>query len=209
MMMGLLLIVAALLLSAYNLYESHKAEQSVNQIMEQLNQRSGINDTEGTSQSKDMGKAVAVESSEIEIPDYILNPNMEMPVENIGGINYIGIISIPSYHIELPVISSWSYENLQIAPCRYEGSIYTNNIVIAAHNYSSHFWNIQKLVEGDKVIFTDIDGNEFTYVVAARETLMPTAVEEMTSGEWDLTLFTCTLGGAYRVTVRCESEVNQ
>jgi len=40
--------------------------------------------------------------------------------------------------------------------------------------------------------------------VAAREVLLPTAVEEMTAGEWDLTLFTCTLGGRSRVTVRCE-----
>jgi len=36
------------------------------------------------------------------------------------------------------------------------------------------------------------------------ETLQPTAVEEMCSGDWDLTLFTCTLGGKFRVTVRCD-----
>ena len=36
------------------------------------------------------------------------------------------------------------------------------------------------------------------------ETLKPRAIEEMDSGEWDLTLFTCTIGGSYRVTVRCE-----
>ena len=35
------------------------------------------------------------------------------------------------------------------------------------------------------------------------ETLMPTAVEEMESGDWDLTLFTCTVGGRTRVAVRC------
>lgn len=27
---------------------------------------------------------------------------------------------------------------------------------------------------------------------------------EMTSGHWDLTLFTCTVGGASRVTLRCD-----
>ena len=36
------------------------------------------------------------------------------------------------------------------------------------------------------------------------ERLRPTAVKEMTSGDWDLTLFTCTVGGQSRVTVRCE-----
>ena len=32
---------------------------------------------------------------------------------------------------------------------------------------------------------------------------MPTSVQEMTDGDWDLTLFTCTVGGKSRVTVRC------
>ena len=35
------------------------------------------------------------------------------------------------------------------------------------------------------------------------ETLAPTAVDEMTGGDWDLTLFTCTYSGQARVTVRC------
>lgn len=34
--------------------------------------------------------------------------------------------------------------------------------------------------------------------------LQPGDVEEMLSGGWALTLFTCTLGGRTRVTVRCE-----
>ena len=36
------------------------------------------------------------------------------------------------------------------------------------------------------------------------ELLWPEQTEEMLSGEWDLTLFTCTLGGRQRVTVRCD-----
>jgi len=36
--------------------------------------------------------------------------------------------------------------------------------------------------------------------------LEPYSVEEMTSGEFDLTLFTCTQGGSHRVTVRCDSK---
>ena len=30
-----------------------------------------------------------------------------------------------------------------------------------------------------------------------------TAIEEMVTGDWDLTLFTCTLSGQTRFTVRC------
>ena len=51
-----------------------------------------------------------------------------------------------------------------------------------------------------------MDGNRFAYQVVVRETLEPTAIDEMQSeedGAWDLTLFTCTIGGQSRVTVRC------
>jgi sortase A len=47
-----------------------------------------------------------------------------------------------------------------------------------------------------------MDGNVFVYEAAVVETLGPTDVEEMHSGDWDLTLFTCTVGGRSRVTVR-------
>ncbi len=49
----------------------------------------------------------------------------------------------------------------------------------------------------------DMQGNRFAYEVQVVETLEATAVEDMVSEEWDLTLFTCDLSGESRVTVRC------
>ena len=54
------------------------------------------------------------------------------------------------------------------------------------------------------VYFTDMDGNRFTYQVVSFEVLQPNQIEEMCDEQWDLTLFTCTLGGRTRFTVRCE-----
>ena len=82
--------------------------------------------------------------------------------------------------------------------------IYLNNIVICAHNYSTHFGQIKNLSIGDNVIFTDMSGNIFNYKVTDMSILQPTAVDDMYSGDWDLTMFTCTIGGATRVTVRCQ-----
>jgi sortase A len=42
--------------------------------------------------------------------------------------------------------------------------------------------------------------------VAALDILESTAVETMTAGEFDLTLFTCTYDGKSRVTVYCNKE---
>ena len=51
-----------------------------------------------------------------------------------------------------------------------------------------------------------MDGLATRYEVTATEVLNPTAVEDMTSGEYDLTLFTCTYGGENRITVRCDEK---
>ena len=51
---------------------------------------------------------------------------------------------------------------------------------------------------------TDMDGNVFSYEVSSLETLSPYAVSDMTSGDWDLTLFTCTVGGQSRLAIRCD-----
>ena len=144
-------------------------------------------------------------SAETEIPDFILNPEMDMPVRNIDGVDYIGVLTIPAIDLQLPVVSSWSYEYLRLAPCRFVGSAYTDDLIIAGHNYTTtHFSSLPSLQPGDVLSFTDVDGNVFTYRVVETETLGENAIEEMTGSGYALTLFTCTVGGQFRVTVRCE-----
>lgn len=67
--------------------------------------------------------------------------------------------------------------------------------MIAAHNYRTHFGSLGNLSAGDRVTFTDVDGNIFSYDVVEVQILNPAAIEEMVSDDWDLSLFTCTLGG--------------
>ena len=126
-----------------------------------------------------------------------------MPVIEIDGYDYIGVLQIPSLDLTLPVISDWSYPALQIAPCRYEGSAYDGGLVIAGHNFDSHFGNLSRLEPGDEIRFIDLSGHTFTYAVAETEVLDATAIDQMVNGGWDLTLFTCTLSGETRFTVRC------
>ena len=123
----------------------------------------------------------------------------------IDGREYIGYLSIPALNLELPVQGEWSYPNLKISPCRYTGSPADGDLVIAAHNYKKHFGQISTLPPGAAVEFTNAAGRVFRYTVDRVETLEATALEEMTAGDWDLTLFTCTYGGQSRVTVRCSA----
>ena len=100
-------------------------------------------------------------------------------------------------------MGEWDYYRLRIAPCRYSGTIRVEDLVLMAHNFSQHFGGLSKLSPGDSVIFTDMDGMITSYQVVALDVLHPTAVEEMTAGFYDLTLFTCTYGGKSRVTIYC------
>lgn len=191
---GLLLIAAALLLMQYNMRQSNEAGELSRDVLTML-------------LTQPVNETIAQEdptAPDVELPDYLRAPDMEMPVTTVNGIDYIGVLEIPVLELELPIISDWSYAKLRTAPCRYQGSAYKNNLILMAHNYASHFGKLKNLRQGDFVLFTDESGNVFSYTVVELETLMPTAVEEMEAGDWDLTLFTCTVGGRSRVTVRCE-----
>ena len=122
----------------------------------------------------------------------------------IDGETYLGVLSFTGYGLELPVLAQWDFEALRQAPAVYAGSVAGNELVIAAHNYRSHFSVLNRMVVGNEVVLTDPAGHALRYVVRKIEVLPPTAIEEMTAGEWDLTLFTCTYGGKTRQTLRCE-----
>ena len=197
---GLLLFAEALALSVYNLWDGYRAEQSREKLLEEYRDTNQNISDEGEQ----------AEESDGQIPDYQLNPEMEMPeitLEDLDGAACIGVLEIPEIDLKLPVLSEWSYPLLKKAPCRYSGSAYLDNLVIAAHNYRTHFGKLKELETGDEVIFTDAAGNRFEYKVAVVEALTPQSVEDMTSGEWALSLFTCTLDGKNRVTVRCDFTV--
>lgn len=193
---GLALMAAALLLTGYNLWDEHRAEQSAVRVLAALEPKA-----EAPAPAAEM-----TDPGETEIPDCLLAPEMEMPTETVEERDYIGVLELPALGLSLPVLSQWSYPALKEAPCRYTGSAYQGDLIIAGHNYRSHFGGLKDLTPGDTVRFRDVDGNVFAYTVAEVETLDKYAVAEMQAGDWDLTLFTCTIGGAARVTVRCTAD---
>lgn len=127
----------------------------------------------------------------------------EMPKATLNGYALIGELDIPTIGLELPVLDNWSYDLLQIAPCRYSGSIEGQNLILLGHNYKRHFAPLKKLVSGDEVLFSAIDGTIYTFEVREIEILKKTQLEELTSSDYDLTLFTCTNGGYSRHVIRC------
>ncbi len=127
----------------------------------------------------------------------------EMTVVEIEGYGCIGYIELPKLERTLPVLSEWDYDRLKIAPCRQFGSSKTDDLVIAAHNYVSHFGPLSRLEPGDQVIFTDMEGEVIPYAVAETKEIEPTEVEAVQNSGYDLVLYTCTYSGAARTAVFC------
>ena len=187
--LGILSLAAAGWLVLRNVQEDTAAEQISQETVLQL----------AIPKQKPMGLEDLVE-----IPDYQLNPDMAMPEREINGHSYIGTLEILDLGLTLPVMSQLTMPKLRIAPCRYSGTAYRENLIIGAHNYAAHFGKLKNLSYGSRIRLTDMDGNLFCYEVADIEILKPSQVEDLCGGDWPLTLFTCTVGGKTRVVIRCE-----
>lgn len=130
-----------------------------------------------------------------------------MPVITVDGWDYVAIISIPALDLEFCVRNEWSKEGGKKSPCRYTGSVYTNDLIICAHNYTSHFGRLKELQAGDQIILVDMNGEVYTYHAVYTEEIGRFDFDGMTNSGYDLSLFTCTIGGKARVTVRCTRDL--
>ena len=190
--LGLVMIIGALGLTAYNIWDSNRAEQAANEISIALIEK------------------IKDDDSAMQVP--MFDPATPMPTEVIDGIEYIGILEIPGLNLTLPVTKEWDYDLLKNAVCRFIGSYYSDDLVICGHNYTKVFSPIKWIDIGEDVYLTTVDGMMIHYTVTNRETLEPTDVEAFISNihnsptstmDWDMTLFTCNIGGQTRCAVRC------
>lgn len=177
---GVVLIIIAAFLVRYNFSESAGAGKASEELLE----------------------GVIEQMPEVVLPGDVSGP---MPAVNVVGRSFVGTVEIPSLGLLLPIQDEWSKENAKLSVCRYKGSVYDNDLIVCGHNYTEHFGNLNQLQIGDPVIVTDMNGRSFYFQVTNMETLGAYAANEMEAGEWDFTMFTCTIGGANRVTIRCEA----
>ena len=119
---GATLLLSALLLFLYSEYEEYRAGQNAGLVLDYI---------QTAVEARQSPKNPSSEPSE---PKTLL----------IDGYEYIGYISIPDLQIVLPVMAEWDYERLKTAPCRHFGASETDDLVIAAHSYKTHFGLIHR-----------------------------------------------------------------
>ena len=88
-----------------------------------------------------------------------------MSVLSVDGTDFVGIIEIPRYESELPVCADWGKTSKY--PCRFGGSIYDGTMQIGATTQKAQYDFYRELSVGDTVIYTDMEGNRYTFTVAS------------------------------------------
>ena len=124
------------------------------------------------------------------------------------------ILDIPRLGINYPVLSETSDELLKISLNKYWGPKpnQVGNYCIVGHNYQgagTMFGKLYKITVGDIVTLTDKtneNGKTITYEVYKRYVVEPEDVSctsQLTNGETELTLITCTNYNTQRLIVKC------
>ena len=199
-LLGIALLFGALLLAMSNMRQETVAQNAVVEIMPQLVQQIQAHNATAPY----IADEESLSNLELQIPSELLTEeDKKMTEVEIDGHLYIGYLTIPALDLNLPIMSDWSYDQLNIAPCRYHGSIRGEDLVLMAHNFANHFGRISRLEIGDLVMFTDMDAGMTQYEVVGLDILEPRSVDVVTAGDFDLILFTCTYGGNSRVVVYC------
>ena len=190
--LGVVCILSSVGFVVYNRWEDQNAEGIAKDLLE---------DVQSIMDEKQPEQPLPADT--VNLPDDPEKMPTEMATVKVDGYDCIGVLSVPVLDLELPVLTDWSYAKLKKAPCHYYGTYYEKDFVIAAHNYQSHFGKLSELQPKDLILFTDVSGTVYCYEVVLLETLPGNATEEMIASGFDLSLYTCTPGGASRVTVRC------
>ena len=113
------------------------------------------------------------------------------------------MLSVPALALELPVLPAWSEAELTRAPCRQQGSAEKGGLVIAGHNYASHFGSLSHLSAGDAVTLSAADGAVYRYTVVRVEQVAADDTDTVLAAVEPLVLYTCTYGGQARIAVFC------
>lgn len=190
MAFGAIFVVAALLLTFYARWAAQKASESTDLALNQL---------EAVMPATHAGSLVS--SPDTASKD--LDGHPSMPVAEIAGNSYIGVISIDSLDLELPVLSKWDTDLLGLGPCRYSGSVYDRSLIIVGSDLQSHFGRLKSLSTGEAVTFTDVDGQVFSYQVVGIDSPIQVDKSSLESDDRDLTLYEYDSSGGRYIVVRC------
>lgn len=179
---GILLVVAALALLSNNLLTSGQAGADAADVLARVEQQ--------------MPEEHRVYSGQ--------SQSQQMAMVQVDGKSYVGTLEFPRFEQKLPVLAEGADAQESLAPSVYAGSVTDGTLVIAGSNSTSMFGDLTRFATDDKVVFTDVNGQEFHYRVSTFETYANDEITDIAapSDDWDLTLFSSSFSGQSQTVVR-------
>lgn len=129
--------------------------------------------------------------------------NLTMPMLELDGENFIGLVEIPKYESALPIYGEWDTSKVSDFPCRYMGTLYDGSLILGGSDNQGQF-DFTKLITNDDVIYvTDVSGIRFSFVVTEVIKTTDVSTENLTAGEADLVLFARNTYALDYTVIRC------
>lgn len=130
----------------------------------------------------------------------------------------VAVVNIPKINITYPIIYSNNTSDqttedlLKISIVKYWGADANQpgNFCMIGHNYHNKrfFSNISKLNNGDSIYVTDKNNKTLEYKVYNNYVIEPTDLKctsQLTNGNTDITLITCTISGKQRTVIKARA----
>ena len=211
----ILCLVLIIILTGYYVfaeYDKSQKEQISRQILDQMNDQTTVEESF-------IVVALDEEPTEEEVPIIELQTTtVSNTIESeitANGVSYQteAILDYPKLGISYPVLSEESEELLKVSLCKYWGPNpnKVGNYCIVGHNYLSGklFGKLSSAAIGDEISLTDLNGDKVTYEVYNRYVVEPTDVSctsQLTNGQREVTLITCTNYGKQRLVVKAREK---
>ena len=201
----LISIICVCLLSSYYIYAEYdrtKSEEVSQEILAEIdnttiNQDDGILRVALEADTQEQN----VEIQETESNKYVTQSGATYTTE--------AVLNIPSLGINYPVLSDTSEELLKISLNKFWGPSpnTVGNYCIVGHNYKNKkmFGKLADIKNGDIVELTDNSGKTIKYAVYNKYVVNPEDVactSQLTNGNKEVTLITCTNYGKQRLVVK-------
>ena len=135
-------------------------------------------------------------------------PAPEVTGDPWAGYEVIGVVGLPDLGLSLPVLADYTQDLLAVAPCRYTDdlALEPGQLVVAGHNYRTHFGRLGELAPGSRITWQNLDGVTYAYSATEVTEIDAGHREALEQGDWDLTLFTCDVTRTRRILVRAALE---
>lgn len=132
-----------------------------------------------------------------------------MPVLQLEGADFSGLIQVPSFGVTLPMGSDWDPGLISRYPCRFWGSAYDHSLILGGSSRKGQFDFCSRLDLGDRILVTDMTGARFSYEVVRIDRREQVDLDVFRETESHLTLFTRDETSGSYIVVSCIFSASQ